>query len=321
MACFPRLPARAAYIHLDNAARRNALSLAVLRDLLSQLTRHLTSPKTGRLLTLPPFQPHLLAAMGKGGGRRGGGEQDARYRWLIDAREWREQRRGLPDVLVLRSEGPVFSSGHDLAEVARLTTHAERRVLFDACADVMALIRRSPAVVVCAVQGLATAAGCQLALSCDVAVARAGTPFQLPGMSIGLPCTSPATAVARRVPPALAYRMFATAEPVRADQLGGAVDVVHSESVDDWEARVHEVVARLVALPGQPQALGKWAFWTQARVGTKNDAGVDVDVAVDDEYAEAARWAAEAMALHAESADAQEGIASFLGKRPPGWST
>lgn len=304
MASFPKLPPRAAYLHLANPSRRNALSLTVIQDLTSQLRQHLTSPSTGHLLTLPPFQPSLLKEIESG--------QNQQYSWLTNASEWRRQRNGLPNVLVLRSQGPVFSSGHDLKEVASMT-HEECKTLFDACAELMSLIRRSPAVVVSAVQGLATAAGAQLALTCDMTIARGSTQFQLPGMTIGLPCTSPSTAVSRRLPRSLAYRMFATAQPVRADRLAGAVDTDFDDCDQAWEARIGATVNQLVSMPGQPQAFGKWAFWTQAGLGTGGTGG--------DGYEEAVRWTATAMAMHARGGEAKEGVAAFLGKRRPEWTT
>lgn len=186
----------------------------------------------------------------------------------------------------------------------------------------MSLIRNYPGVVVAAVQGLATAAGCQLAMTADVPIAAADTRFQLPGMGIGLPCTSPSVAVSRRVPPGLAYRMFATAEPVTGAELGsGVLDVVevpeHAESTDTrakaFEERVAHVVARLAGTSGQAQALGKWAFWTQLGMRGAEDGG--------DGYKYAAEWAGRMMALHARSEDAREGIAAWRGKRNPEWKT
>ena len=189
----------------------------------------------------------------------------------------------------------------------------ECKTLFDACAELMSLIRRSPAVVVSAVQGLATAAGAQLALTCDIAIARGSTQFQLPGMTIGLPCTSPSTAVSRRLPRSLAYRMFATAQPARADRLAGAVDTDFEDSDEAWEARIEATVNQLVLMPGQPQAFGKWAFWAQAGIGTSGTGG--------DGYEEAVRWTSTAMAMHAQGGEAKEGVAAFLGKRTPEWTT
>ncbi|TDZ34287.1 Enoyl-CoA hydratase domain-containing protein 3 [Colletotrichum spinosum] len=312
---FPTLPSRAAYIHLRNPTRRNALSLEVLQDVRSQLRSHLTSPATGRLLTLPPFQPSILDDLEAAA--EGRSKSSSEHGWLVDASTWTAERRHLPTVLVLRSSGPVFSSGHDLKQLASLS-RAEVRRTFALCAEVMSLIRRSPAPVVCPIQGLATAAGLQLALSTDFPIALSTTEFRLPGASIGLPCTGPATAVSRRLSPGLTYRLLLTAEPVAADEMRDAVDVVqepeHAESTDTaaaaFEGRVAEVVDGLARSAGQPAALGKWAFWTQA--GMKGEG---------DGYEEAAHWAGRVMALHARGADAQEGMAAFAEKRGPSWKT
>ena len=170
------------------------------------------------------------------------------------------------------------------------------------------------------ITGLATAAGFQLAISTDYPIALANTPFRLPGASIGFPCTSPSTAVSRRISTPLAYRLFATAESIPAQDLQGAVDIVpipeNTGSSDiahkAFEDRVDKVVRRLAEeTAGQPQALGKWAFWTQ--LGLKSDGG--------DGYNEAAAWAGRVMALHARCEDAKEGIDCFFAKRKPNWKT
>lgn len=316
----PKLPARAAYIHLNNPKKRNALSLSVLQDLRSQLHRHLTSPRTGRLLLLPPFEPDTIKALKSH-------TVDTRYgptQWLTDSATWRRDREGLPSVLVLRSEGPVFSAGHDLREL-RQTPEADVWKTFALCAEVMSLIRRSPVPVVCPIHGLASAAGFQLAMSTDYPIALGSTRFQLPGMCIGLPCTSPATAVSRRLPAALAYRLFATGESISARELGaGVLDVVpvpeHAESTDTaaaaFEARVEEVVKRLAEeTAGQPQAFGKWAYWTQLAVHNRGERQFA------DEYEAAAQWAGGVMAMHAQSEDAKEGMSAFAEKRTPKWKT
>jgi len=140
---FPALPTRAVYLRLSNAAKRNALSLRILRDLRSQL-HHLNTSSDGRLLLLPPFKPQILSSLE---------QNEEEHAWLVNASVWRKEREGLPNVIVLRSEGPVFSSGHDLTELRSLS-HDEVNETFAICAEVMALIRRSPALVVCPIQGL-----------------------------------------------------------------------------------------------------------------------------------------------------------------------
>ncbi|CAK4033098.1 Enoyl- hydratase domain-containing 3, mitochondrial [Lecanosticta acicola] len=311
---WPKLPARAAYLALKNPQHRNALSLSVLKDLKQQLVQYNTSPVDGALRILPPFRPNVLDDLeAVADGRAEGTELDADLRWLLDAETWRRERAGLPSVIVLRSEGPVFSSGHDLAELQKMSRD-EVKETFMHCADLMCLIRRSPAPVVGVIQGLATAAGAQLALSTDLPIAAADTPFQLPGASIGLPCTSPSTAVSRRLGPAFAYRMMALAEPMPADQLpGGAVGVVSGPG--ELERRVKQITAKLSdEYATQPQALGKWAFWTQMGMNGSKNGG--------DGYEDAVPLAARIMALHAKSADArEEGIGAIFEKQRPLWKT
>ncbi|WOO84516.1 Enoyl-CoA hydratase domain-containing protein 3, mitochondrial [Vanrija pseudolonga] len=314
----PPLPAKAAYITLNNAAKRNALSLAILRSLHAQLSSALTGP-SGEVHVLPAFRPEILDEL----------EAHApQHAWLYDADVYAAAK--LPSALVLRSEGPVFSSGHDLKEMATITRD-EVKETFALCADVMRLIRHSPIPVICGVQGLATAAGLQLALTADYTIAGASTPLKLPGATIGLPCASPATAVSRRVGNAATYRMLLTADTVHAREFRHAIDVVDppAEAVASglpdvvadaeaaaFEARVKDVVERVVAFPGQPTAMGKWAFWTQA--GLRGDAPGEGG---GDGYDEAVGWAGRIMAFLARQADAREGMQAFLEKRKPEWKT
>lgn len=309
---WPALPARAGYLALRNGRRRNALSLAVLRDLRDQLHRHNTSPD-GKLRLLPPFKPEILTDLEQAI-KEDQSEAKENYGWLLDSKKWQQHRQGLPSVIVLRSEGPVFSSGHDLGEL-RTLSHDEVKETFALCAEVMSLIRRSPAPVVGVIQGLATAAGAQLALTTDLPVASASTQFRLPGATMGLPCTSPSTAVSRKLGSAFTYRMLALAEPHRADQLPpGAVDVVANE--EELEKRVATIVSQLAErTAGQPQALGKWAYWTQLGFnGTGDGSG-------GDGYEDAVAWTGRVMALHAKADDAREGMNAFFEKRPAEWKT
>jgi enoyl-CoA hydratase/carnithine racemase len=297
----PALPHGAVYIKFGNEAKRNALGRQELELLRNQLTTALT-PKGGA-------EPLLLP----------GTRERNQPIWLRDLGAWRKATEGIPRVLVLRSEGPVFCSGHNLAELQTQSSE-ERKGVFNLCANVMRLIRLSPAPVVCPVQGLATAAGFQLAMATDFPIALADTPFCLPGMKIGLPCTSPATAVSRRVPPSLAYRMFAMGDIVRADELCGAVDVVRvPENADQGrkalEDRVVQVVKRLaVETAPMAQASGKWSFWLQHHYGSQVDHKESQDVLHD-----ATQWAGTVMHSGLATEDAREGVKAFLSKRAPVW--
>ncbi|KAI8634347.1 enoyl-CoA hydratase [Xylariaceae sp. FL1651] len=309
----PKLPAKAAYLLLDNASKRNALSVEVLKSLRQQLIQYNTPRGETKPLLLPPPNPILLKEIPKSCNKKATGKSDD-YRWLVDADEWQRRRGGLPKVLVLRSEGPVFSAGHDLKEIDQMDAAGVEET-FALCVDLMSLLCRSPIPVVGVIQGLATAAGAQLALTTDLPVACASAQFQLPGMSIGLPCTSPSTALSRKLGNAFTYRMFALAEPVRADQLpAGAVETVLDEAA--LEARVAEIIEKLVSrYSAQAQAMGKWAYWTQASLDRPSRSSPY------DSYPTAAKWAAGAMAIHASTRDAKEGRKAFIAKRAPVWVT
>jgi len=302
MAAWPSLPVRAAYLALNNAKRRNALSTAVLQDIRSQLIKYNTCKRTGQLRLLPPFQPALITKF-ESALQSPESSDGKEYGWLVNSSQWHEERKDLPNVLVLRSEGAVFSSGHDLGEIRGMSYDSDEQ-LFDLCAEVMSLMRRSPIPVIGAIHGLATAAGCQLALNTDIPIASASTQFRLPGTMTGFPCSSPVTAASRRLGNAFGYRMLSLAEPYRADQLPpGIVDVVPNHQ--DYETQVSDVVARFAEqTPARPQAFAKWAYWTQASM---NEAGVNSDGTID-----AAAWSGRVMALHLQGQEARDGIEAFF---------
>ena len=205
-------------------------------------------------------------------------------------------------VVVLAGNGPVFCSGHDLHEMTG-RSEAEYRAIFEKCAAVMQQIRRLPQPVIARVQGLATAAGCQLAASCDLVVAAAEAAFATPGVKIGLFCATPMTPLVRAIPAKPAMEMLLTGKPItaaRAYELGLVNRVVAAGELD---AAVNELAAAILQSSPLVMRLGKAAFYEQLALAEP----------------EAYRLAAETMIAGALRRDAQEGISAFLAKRPPSW--
>jgi len=210
-------------------------------------------------------------------------------------------------VVVLASAGPVFCAGHDLSEMLGNpqagTRRADYEMLFAQCSQVMQQIRRLPQPVIARVQGMATAAGCQLVATCDLAVASADARFATPGVKIGLFCTTPMVPLVRNVPAKVAMEMLLTGVPITAERAlaTGLVNrVVPAEQLDTAVAELTDAI-----LASSPAVIsqGKRAFYDQ--------------LALDEPTAYA-----KAMCLMTDAAgqyDAQEGIAAFLQKRPPKW--
>ena len=207
-------------------------------------------------------------------------------------------------VVVLRSEGPVFSSGHDLNEMVDRDEEAYTGV-FALCTEVMEAIRLLPKPVIAQVQGLATAAGCQLVATCDLAVAAESASFATPGVQIGLFCTAPGVALARSVPSTKrAMEMLLTGTPVSAAEALeiGLVNRVVAD--DELEEQVMDLAARISAASSQTLALGKPAFYRQIELDRPAAYEMAQKVMVDNLLKE----------------DAREGISAFLEKREPRWN-
>ena len=208
-------------------------------------------------------------------------------------------------VLVLAGEGSAFSAGHDLREVVAHPDESFRRDLFARCSAVMLAITRLRQPVIAKVHGVATAAGCQLVATCDLAVAGASARFATPGVDIGLFCTTPMVALTRNVAPKAAMEMLLTGDLVDADHAVriGLVNRVVADGALDAEV---EALADLIASkPPATVALGKAAFWRLR------------SLPLDEAYADASHT----MACNLEMEEATEGIAAFLEKRPPRWIT
>ena len=206
-------------------------------------------------------------------------------------------------VVVLGSRGPVFCSGHDLSEMVG-RSEREYRELFDLCTRVMLGLRRLPQPVIARVQGIATAAGCQLVAACDLAVAAEQATFATPGVKIGLFCTTPMVPLVRAVPAKAAMEMLLTGEPItaaRALELGLVSRVVPAAELDAAIAKITGVILSMSPLVIQT---GKHAFY--AIEGLDEAAAYDRAVPI--------------MTKNALYDDAQEGITAFLQKRAARWT-
>ena len=206
-------------------------------------------------------------------------------------------------VVVLRSDGPVFSSGHDLREMVG-SDEESYTCIFAECTEVMEAIRLLPQPVIAQVQGLATAAGCQLVATCDLAVASDDAGFCTPGVQIGLFCSTPAVALSRAVSTKHAMEMLLTGVPISADTAldWGLVNrVVPADQLADSVMQLAQHIARASAYT---LAVGKEAFYRQLHV--------DRPAAYD--------MAQRTMVENLLAYDAQEGITAFLEKREAQWA-
>ena len=204
--------------------------------------------------------------------------------------------------VILITAGYVFSSGHDLTEIRGADLETQQTT-FDACARLMQVIQSIPQPVIAQVQGVATAAGCQLVATCDLAVAAESARFATPGVKIGLFCSTPMVALSRAVPAKQAMRMLLTGDFVTAEdalKFGLVSDVVADA---DLESATLELALKVASASSATVALGKAAFYEQR------------ELPVADAYARMSQ----VMADNAVAADAQEGIDAFLTKREPQW--
>jgi enoyl-CoA hydratase/carnithine racemase len=210
--------------------------------------------------------------------------------------------------LVIAANGPAFSSGHDMKELTARRTDADRgRAYFahimTASSAVMQAIVQLPKPVIAAVQGIATAAGCQLVASCDLVVASETAAFATPGVDIGLFCSTPMVALSRNVSRKQAMEMLLTGEPVSA-ATAREIGLINRVAAAGTERDAAIALAQKVALKSAYTIkLGKAAFYRQAEMS----------------LADAYRYAAEVMTENMMARDAEEGIGAFIEKRKPKW--
>jgi len=220
---------------------------------------------------------------------------------LIDCLDAIGGRRDLRAV-ILAAAGNVFSSGHDLSEMVGRDIN-EYRHLFDVCTELMTKLQSIPQPVIAEVQGIATAAGCQLVATCDLAIAAEEAAFATPGVRIGLFCTTPMVALSRAVGRKRALEMLFTGEPIDAHRAADWGLVNRVVARDELRAETRRLADRIAEASDLVVALGKQAYYTQ----------IDLD------QPKAYAYAKEVMSMNSLAADAHEGIAAFLDKRPPCW--
>ena len=204
--------------------------------------------------------------------------------------------------VILDAAGKVFCSGHDLSEMTGLDINGYRRI-FDVCTELMTKIQAIPQPVIAEVQGIATAAGCQLVAACDMAVAAEEAAFATPGVKIGLFCTTPMVALTRAIGRKRALQMLMTGEMVDARTAAewGLINQVVPAA--ELPCATRKLAAKVSEASSLVVGIGKQAFYTQ----------IDLD------QPKAYAYAKEVMSMNAMAVDAQEGIAAFLGKRKPCW--
>jgi enoyl-CoA hydratase/carnithine racemase len=248
-----RIELPAARITLNRPERRNALSLALMEELISAL----------------------------------------------------EEVSALTEVraIVIEGAGPAFSAGHDLGEMGGRDAAFYDR-LFEVCTVLMEAIHRVAQPVIAKVHGIATAAGCQLVASCDLAVAAESARFATPGVKIGLFCSTPMVPVSRAVGRKRALELLLTGEPIDAATARDWGLVNRVVPADELEEAVSALVDKLAASSPLTVRIGKEAFYRQLEL---------------DEHA-AYELTRRVMAVNAQAGDAQEGMGAFLEKRPPSWS-
>ena len=215
-----------------------------------------------------------------------------------------ERQSARPDcrAIVLAAKGAAFSAGHDLKELVDRTLD-EERAIFETCTRIMDTIQRLPQPVIAAVQGIATAAGCQLVATCDLAIASSDARFATPGVRIGLFCSTPMVAVSRNIGRKRALEMLLTGKPISAQTAADWGLVNRVVPPDQLEAAALELAGQVASSSPLTLKIGKQAFYEQ--IGKEQDAAYDL--------------MGEVMSKNAMTGDAQEGMSAFLEKRDPTW--
>ncbi|WP_299199536.1 enoyl-CoA hydratase [uncultured Tateyamaria sp.] len=211
--------------------------------------------------------------------------------------------------VVLSGAGKAFCAGHDLKQMTAGRQSADGgtayfKDLFDRCAAMMARIQSLPQPVIAQVHGIATAAGCQLVATCDLAVAAHGTRFGVNGVNIGLFCSTPMVALSRNIPRKQAFEMLTTGEFIEAARAVELGLVNHAVPTEELDATAHDLANRIADKLGSAVKIGKQAFYEQLQMP----------------IAQAYTYTGEVMVANMMNPDTVEGIDAFIEKRAPNWS-
>jgi enoyl-CoA hydratase/carnithine racemase len=207
-------------------------------------------------------------------------------------------------VVVIAAAGKAFCAGHDLKEMRAEPSQAYYEALFARCARMMLTIQHLPVPVIARVQGIATAAGCQLVAACDLAVAASTARFAVSGVNLGLFCSSPSVPLSRNLARKAAFEMLVTGDFISADDAKAKGLVNRVAAAEQLDAELESLVAAIVAKPRVAIALGKQLFYRQIERG--------IEAAYED--------AGRTMACNMMDEAALEGVQAFVDKRKPAWA-
>jgi enoyl-CoA hydratase/carnithine racemase len=206
-------------------------------------------------------------------------------------------------VVVIQATGKAFCAGHDLKEMRADPSLAYYERLFAQCGRMMMSIQKLPVPVIAKVQGIATAAGCQLVAQCDLAVATRESRFAVSGVNLGLFCSTPSVALSRNLGRKAAFEMLVTGDFISAEQAQAKGLVNRVVDAAGLDAEVEQIVGRIVSKPRVALAMGKALFYRQLETG--------MQAAYDD--------AGRTMACNMMDEGALEGVQAFIDKRAPDW--
>ena len=207
-------------------------------------------------------------------------------------------------VVVIAAEGKAFCAGHNLKEMRAHSDRAFHQTLFNQCSQMMLTLNRMPQVVIAKVQGIATAAGCQLVASCDLAVASSTAKFATSGINVGLFCSTPAVAVSRNLSPKQAFEMLITGEFIDAETAAAQGLINRVAAPEELDNTLQTLIDAIISKSPVATATGKQMFYNQL--------GMSLPDAYD--------YASQVMVENMMADDVAEGIDAFIEKRQAVWT-